>query len=132
MRGRASWPRAGAERHCSADEEDEGAHFGWTGLPNALDWVLIEGGVTGDDGQVFNLRLRDDKPVEWVSVVEGEVMDALEMGNVYAQELESVCSQLAVYEIRKWLMQYESSAKIRFYRQFRNACKTQIHRHVRV
>jgi len=97
-----------------------------------LDRILIEGGVIGEDRQILYLTLCDEEPIERVSVVEGEVMDALEMGNVYAQELESVCSQLAVYEIRKWLMQYESSAKIRFYRQFPNACKTQIHRHVRV
>ena len=65
--------RAGAQQYGSENEEDEEADLGWAGLPDALNRVVVEGSVARDDRDVFNLRLRDEKPVEGVSVVEGKI-----------------------------------------------------------
>ena len=35
-----------------------------------LDVVVLEGAVRGDDGQVLELRLRDQQPIERVGMVE--------------------------------------------------------------
>ena len=44
------------------------------GLPDALDIIQVKGGVAGDEGNVLDMGLRDEQPVEGVAVVEGEIM----------------------------------------------------------
>ena len=71
--------RARAEQHRREYEEDEQAHCGRAGLPDALDRVLVKGGVAGEDGQILNLALRDKQTVEWVTVVERQLGNALKI-----------------------------------------------------
>ena len=44
-------------------------------LPHALDLVLVEDSVIGDDRQVFRKRLDDEQPVEWIAVNQRQVGD---------------------------------------------------------
>ena len=90
--------RSRAEQYRSEDEEDEEAHFGWAGLPDALDGVVVEDGVAGDDGNVFDLRLRDEKPVEWVSVEKWHTRHESSMWNLNVEDPEAVAVNSRIEE----------------------------------
>ena len=52
-------------------------------LPDALDLVLVEDSVIGDDRQVFRKRLGDEQPVEWIAVNQRQVGDKSKVRHSY-------------------------------------------------
>ena len=97
------------------------------GLPEALDFVCVKGGVVGDDGDVLHLGLCYEQPVEWVSVVAGETGYGFEMRNFDVKESKSVDAQMVINEVPKPSPQLQTAPQVRFDCDFPDAGQAQVY-----
>ena len=65
-----------------------------SGLPDHFDIVLSDLRVPGYQGKLFNLRLSDEYPIKWVTMMRGKTIESRQVRELQVEDRDFVQTKL--------------------------------------